>query len=102
MLTHEGAAAITELLATLTMEFPEKADRFLLRAFAYRRNVILEVLEENGIEVFKSCEEGICGSCVSGVLEGEPEHRDNCLTAADRAAGNQMAPVCRARSRNVW
>lgn len=41
---------------------------------------ILSVLEENGIEVFKSCEEGICGSCVSGVLEGVPEHRDNCLS----------------------
>ncbi|WP_411153041.1 PDR/VanB family oxidoreductase [Streptomyces sp. A30] len=27
---------------------------------------ILSVLEENGIEVFKSCEEGICGSCVNG------------------------------------
>ena len=31
---------------------------------------ILEVLEDNGIEVFKSCEEGICGSCVSGVARG--------------------------------
>lgn len=46
---------------------------------------ILAVLEENGIEVFKSCEEGICGSCVSGLLEGAVDHRDNCLTEADRA-----------------
>lgn len=58
---------------------------------------ILEVLEDNGIEVFKSCEEGICGSCVSGVLEGTPDHRDNCLTAADKAAGNQMA-LCVSRT----
>lgn len=60
---------------------------------------ILSVLEENGIEVFKSCEEGICGSCVSGVLEGEPEHRDNCLSAADKAAGNQMA-LCVSRAKS--
>lgn len=59
---------------------------------------ILSVLEENGIEVFKSCEEGICGSCVSGVLEGEPEHRDNCLSVADKAAGDQIA-LCVSRAR---
>ncbi|PVY28459.1 PDR/VanB family oxidoreductase [Williamsia muralis] len=58
---------------------------------------ILEVLEDNGIEVFKSCEEGICGSCVSGVLEGTPDHRDNCLSATDKAAGNQMA-LCVSRA----
>ena len=60
---------------------------------------ILSVLEENGIEVFKSCEEGICGSCVSGVLEGTPDHRDNCLSAADKAAGKEMA-LCVSRARS--
>lgn len=59
---------------------------------------ILSVLEENGIEVFKSCEEGICGSCVSNVLAGEPDHRDNCLSVADKAAGEQMA-LCVSRSK---
>lgn len=45
---------------------------------------ILGVLEDNGVEVFKSCEEGVCGSCVSGLLEGTVDHRDNCLTTTDR------------------
>ncbi|MEV0634806.1 PDR/VanB family oxidoreductase [Streptomyces sp. NPDC050619] len=58
---------------------------------------ILRVLTENGIEVSKSCEEGVCGSCVSGVLEGVPDHRDNCLSAADRASGTQMA-LCVSRA----
>ncbi|GAA1247937.1 PDR/VanB family oxidoreductase [Prauserella halophila] len=58
---------------------------------------ILSVLGENGIEVFKSCEEGICGSCVSGVLEGTPDHRDRCLSASDRQAGDQMA-LCVSRA----
>lgn len=58
---------------------------------------VLAVLNDNGIEVFKSCEEGICGSCVSGVLEGVPEHRDSCLSAADKAAGDQMA-LCVSRA----
>jgi ferredoxin-NADP reductase len=58
---------------------------------------ILSVLTDNGIDVFKSCEEGICGSCVSGVLEGTPDHRDNCLSASDKATGNQMA-LCVSRA----
>jgi vanillate O-demethylase ferredoxin subunit len=58
---------------------------------------VLAVLSENAIEVFKSCEEGICGSCVSGVLEGVPDHRDSCLSAADKAAGDQMA-LCVSRA----
>lgn len=58
---------------------------------------ILSVLEAGGVEVFKSCEEGICGSCVSGVLEGTPEHRDNCLSTTDKAAGDQIA-LCVSRA----
>lgn len=60
---------------------------------------ILAVLSEAGIEVFKSCEEGVCGSCVSGVLEGTPDHRDNCLSIADKAAGDQLA-LCVSRARS--
>ncbi|RKT84809.1 vanillate O-demethylase ferredoxin subunit [Saccharopolyspora antimicrobica] len=58
---------------------------------------ILSVLEEGGIDVAKSCEEGICGSCVSGVLDGVPDHRDNCLSSSDKAAGDQMA-LCVSRA----
>ncbi|GAC50736.1 PDR/VanB family oxidoreductase [Gordonia aichiensis] len=58
---------------------------------------ILGVLEDNGIEVFKSCEEGVCGSCVSGVIDGIPDHRDHCLSAADRAANKEMA-LCVSRA----
>lgn len=61
---------------------------------------ILEVLESNDIEVFKSCEEGICGSCVSGLLDGEADHRDNCLTVADRS-GQIALCVSRAVSKKL-
>ncbi|MDN3028105.1 PDR/VanB family oxidoreductase [Streptomyces sp. S.PB5] len=59
---------------------------------------ILSVLTENGVDVAKSCEEGICGSCVSGVLDGVPDHRDNCLSVSDKAAGDQIA-LCVSRAR---
>ena len=37
---------------------------------------ILEVLEENNIAVDCLCTEGICGTCITEVLEGIPDHRD--------------------------
>ncbi|WP_327140056.1 PDR/VanB family oxidoreductase [Nocardia sp. NBC_01327] len=60
---------------------------------------IVEVLESAGIEVITSCREGTCGSCETPVLEGEIEHRDTVLTAAEREAGATLMPcVSRARS----
>lgn len=40
-----------------------------------------------------SCEEGVCGSCETRVLEGEVDHRDSVLTAAERA-NNKVMMVC--------
>ncbi len=59
---------------------------------------ILSVLEENGIDVFKSCEEGVCGSCVSGLIDGVADHRDSCLTKSEKAAGDQIA-ICVSRAK---
>lgn len=63
---------------------------------------ITQVLEANGFFVPVSCEEGVCGTCLTGVLEGEVEHRDVYLTEEERAANNQMALCCsRARSSSL-
>jgi hypothetical protein len=40
-----------------------------------------------------SCEEGICGSRETRVLEGIPDHRDSVLSPAEQAI-NQMMMVC--------
>ncbi|MCT1355773.1 PDR/VanB family oxidoreductase [Gordonia sp. p3-SID1431] len=58
---------------------------------------IVEVLEENGCDVDTSCQEGICGTCIMQVLAGEPEHRDNVLTKAERESGEVIA-VCVSRT----
>ncbi|NGO08067.1 oxidoreductase [Streptomyces sp. HC44] len=63
---------------------------------------IVDVLAENGFDVDTSCREGICGTCVLPVLEGEPDHRDNCLTRKEKAANDQIATcVSRARGRRL-
>ena len=59
---------------------------------------ILEVLLARGMPIFNSCREGMCGSCETVVLAGQPEHRDRVLSAAERAAGNTMM-ICVSRCR---
>jgi vanillate O-demethylase ferredoxin subunit len=54
----------------------------------------LECLEAHGIQVPVSCRQGVCGSCLTTVLEGEPEHRDFYLTDAERARGDCFLPCC--------
>ncbi|MCM2973377.1 PDR/VanB family oxidoreductase [Larsenimonas suaedae] len=59
-----------------------------------------QVLAENGIEIMVSCEEGVCGTCLTRVLEGEPDHRDLYLEEHERAANDQFTPCCsRAKSK---
>lgn len=59
---------------------------------------ILEALEEQGVPVVASCQEGVCGSCETVVLDGTPEHRDSILSPAEQEA-NETMMVCVSRSR---
>lgn len=61
---------------------------------------ILETLRRGGLDVPSSCEEGICGTCETRVLAGEPDHRDFLLTDEERAAGTSMM-LCVSRSRSA-
>lgn len=45
---------------------------------------IFEVLFENGVLVPSACEEGWCGNCSVGLIEGEVDHRDECLSDDER------------------
>ncbi len=59
---------------------------------------VLQTLLDAGVEVLFSCEEGTCGSCETTVLAGEPDHRDQLLTDAEREAGSMLLCVSRSRS----
>lgn len=58
---------------------------------------ILEALRAKGVSIRSSCEAGSCGSCRTGLLEGEAEHRDFVLGENEHAT-QIMACVSRARS----
>ena len=60
---------------------------------------IRDRLRDIGVEIPVSCEQGICGTCLTRVLEGEPDHRDLFLTEDEQAANDQFTPCCsRAKS----
>jgi vanillate O-demethylase ferredoxin subunit len=61
---------------------------------------IIQVLKDNGIEILTSCEQGVCGTCITRVLEGEPDHRDMYFTDEEKAMNDQFTPCCsRSKSR---
>lgn len=55
---------------------------------------ILEVLTAGGEDVMSSCHLGVCGTCVTGVVSGRPDHRDYYLDEDERAAGTVMMICC--------
>lgn len=55
---------------------------------------VVQVLESHGIEIPISCEQGVCGTCLTRVLEGVPDHRDMFLTEAEQACNDQFTPCC--------
>jgi len=60
---------------------------------------IVAALATIGITVDVSCEEGVCGTCLCTVVEGECDHRDVYLTDDERAANDQILVCCsRAKS----
>jgi ferredoxin-NADP reductase len=58
---------------------------------------VLEVVEEAGVPVLSSCQEGTCGTCETPVLEGEVDHRDSLLTPEEQAANDTMF-ICVSRA----
>lgn len=57
---------------------------------------ILEVLTHQGMKLDSSCQDGICGTCETRVIEGLPDHRDSVLTKAEREANKSMM-ICVSR-----
>lgn len=60
---------------------------------------IAEVLLRAKVDIMLSCEQGICGSCITDVIDGIPDHRDCVLTEEEKAENTQITLCCsRAKS----
>ncbi len=55
---------------------------------------VARALDAAGVIVPTSCEQGVCGTCLTRVLDGVPDHRDLYLTAEEQAANDQFTPCC--------
>lgn len=57
-------------------------------------DTIAKVLAAQGVKIEVKCEEGVCGTCVTDVLEGDIDHRDQFLTDEEREDGDQICACC--------
>lgn len=61
---------------------------------------ILQVLLDHGHDIDHSCDEGVCGTCILKVLDGEPDHRDLVLEDSEKKA-NTLITVCCSRAKSA-
>jgi ferredoxin len=61
---------------------------------------ILKVLQDAGHDVPFSCSEGICGTCMTKVIAGQPDHWDMYLTPEEQEKGDCIM-VCCSRSQTA-
>jgi vanillate O-demethylase ferredoxin subunit len=59
-----------------------------------RGQTVLDALAANGVAVPSACRQGVCGTCITRVLSGQPEHRDRYLTPEEQRRNDQFAPCC--------
>jgi ferredoxin-NADP reductase len=63
---------------------------------------LLDGLVRAGVGMASSCRSGVCGACQVTVIEGDPDHRDDILSAAQREEGAVMMPcVSRAHGERI-
>ncbi len=60
---------------------------------------LIDALHDAGHYVMCSCTQGICGSCMTPVLEGEPDHRDFIMSDEEHSANDCMT-VCVSRAKS--
>jgi vanillate monooxygenase ferredoxin subunit len=80
---HANDGSFEIELASSGRVIPVKADQSALAA-----------LLAAGLDIPMSCEQGVCGTCLTGVKSGTPDHRDQYLTPEERAANDQFLPCC--------
>lgn len=55
---------------------------------------VVQALAHAGVIVETSCEQGVCGTCLTRVLEGLPDHKDVYLMPEEHALNDQFTPCC--------
>lgn len=59
-----------------------------------RDQTVANALAAHGVRLPTSCAQGVCGTCLTRVLAGEPDHWDSYLTPEEQAANDRFLPCC--------
>jgi len=65
-----------------------------LRLAVLPGKTILDTLLDHAIDVPYACTAGVCGTCRTPVLEGEPDHRDDFLGEEEKRANTSIMVCC--------
>jgi vanillate O-demethylase ferredoxin subunit len=87
---HFGASPVLGDAAAFEV-FAARSGRLI--SVSHDRTVV-QALAEAGVHVPVSCEQGVCGTCITRVLDGTPDHRDLYLTPDEQAANDRFTPCC--------
>ncbi|MCG5077870.1 PDR/VanB family oxidoreductase [Paraburkholderia tagetis] len=93
----------SELFATAAPQAGDAAFEVELRQSGVTLTVapaqtILDAMLDAGLDPLYDCKRGECGVCQVGVIEGDVDHRDYCLSVAEKCSGNVMH-ICVSRAR---
>jgi len=55
---------------------------------------IAEALALVGVHIPVSCGQGVCGTCLTRVVDGHPDHLDMFLTSEEQRRNDQILPCC--------
>lgn len=90
-----------EYFAAAPLTSPTGDEPFTLRLVRSQRDLLVpagktaaDILLESGVDIRLSCEQGICGTCLTPVVAGTPDHRDLFLTKAEHDRNDCFTPCC--------
>ncbi|MEV8612923.1 PDR/VanB family oxidoreductase [Amycolatopsis sp. NPDC051373] len=92
--------AAEDIDTSQNVAFEVRSARSGIRRTVRADQSILAALRDAGIQQISQCEEGVCGTCETTVLEGIPEHRDMLLTDEERAENTTMM-ICVSRAKTT-
>ncbi len=55
---------------------------------------VVQALAAVGVNILVSCEQGFCGSCLTTVLDGLPDHRDQFMLPEEQMRNDAFTPCC--------
>lgn len=88
----EYFAAEQPALDASALSFDVEARQSGITVTVAPHQTIAQALIDAGVDLLTSCEQGVCGTCATAVLEGEPDHRDQYLNRMEHASGKIMTP----------